>query len=121
MIWSRNLLITIQKLSCFRHCLRNYFEVLVGSEAHSSTSPKVSELELPWKVLESLFNTPRSSEHKPSTMNWRNMVKKMEALGQSSQVCTSRDEEPKPHADGILIAYINCLSLWVYCVFLFHL
>lgn len=79
---------------------RNYFEVLVGSEAHLSTSSKVSESELPQKVLEYLFNTPRSSEHKPSTMNWRNMVKKMEALGQSSQVCTSRDEEPKPHADG---------------------
>ncbi|KAL8115189.1 hypothetical protein AgCh_021863 [Apium graveolens] len=71
---------------------------LVGSEAPASVSAEVSESELPWKVLESLFNTPKSSKHKPDTMNWRNVVKKMEALGKSSQICTSVEDKERTHA-----------------------
>jgi DNA-nicking Smr family endonuclease len=64
---------------------RNYSQVLTGTMEHPSPpSPKVSVSELPQKVLESLFNTPpKSSQHEPNSMNWRNVVKKMESLGQS--------------------------------------
>ncbi|KAI8574013.1 hypothetical protein RHMOL_Rhmol01G0320900 [Rhododendron molle] len=61
---------------------RNYFEVLTCSQAHSLTGPRSSKSELPQKVLESLFNMPKSAEHEPNAMNWRDVVKKMESLGQ---------------------------------------
>ncbi|XP_013682721.2 SMR domain-containing protein At5g58720-like isoform X2 [Brassica napus] len=35
----------------------------------------------PQKVLESLFNIPRSPKHEPKAMNWRNVAKKMQSLG----------------------------------------
>lgn len=81
---------------------RNYFSALVGSKVPASVSAEVSESELPWKVLESLFNTPKSSEQKPDTMNWRNVVKKMEVLGKSAQICTSVDDKQRMrvHAKG---------------------
>lgn len=88
----------------FQICTRNYFSALVGSEAPTSVSAEVSESELPWKVLESLFNTPKSSEQKPDTMNWRNVVKKMEALGKSAQICTSVDDKERMHVHGIFIS-----------------
>lgn len=95
---------------CHCHvCTRNYFSALVGSEAPASVSAEVSESELPWKVLESLFNTPKSSEQKPDTMNWRNVVKKMEALGKSSQICTSVDDKERTHPHGIFIACVITL------------
>ncbi|KAK1394301.1 Smr domain-containing protein [Heracleum sosnowskyi] len=78
---------------------RNYFSALVGSEAPASVSAEISESELSWKVLESLFNTPKSSEQKPETMNWRNVVKKMEALGKSAQSTSVGDKE-RTHAKG---------------------
>ncbi|KAL0824217.1 hypothetical protein Bca101_047894 [Brassica carinata] len=40
-----------------------------------------SEPCLPQKVLESLFNIPRSPKHEPKAMNWRNVAKKMQSLG----------------------------------------
>ncbi|GFP80595.1 smr domain-containing protein ypl199c [Phtheirospermum japonicum] len=45
------------------------------------------DFELPQKVLESLFKmpTPKAAEHEPNTMNWRNIAKKMTALGQRSE------------------------------------
>lgn len=64
------------------YCFRNYFEVLTCSQAHSLTGPRSSKSELPQKVLESLFNMPKSAEHEPNAMNWRDVVKKMESLGQ---------------------------------------
>ncbi|KAL2347622.1 hypothetical protein Fmac_001622 [Flemingia macrophylla] len=33
------------------------------------------------KVLESLFNIPKSTEHDKDTMNWRNVVKQIQTLG----------------------------------------
>ncbi|KAL3616198.1 hypothetical protein CASFOL_039588 [Castilleja foliolosa] len=45
------------------------------------------DFELPQKVLESLFKmpTPKTAELEPNTMNWRNIAKKMTALGQRSE------------------------------------
>ncbi|XP_076916103.1 SMR domain-containing protein At5g58720-like [Bidens hawaiensis] len=60
---------------------RNYFDVLAGDEPHPSSVTKNTS-ELTQEVLESLFNTPKSSKHEPESMNWRNVVKKMESLGQ---------------------------------------
>ncbi|KAF2312564.1 hypothetical protein GH714_035083 [Hevea brasiliensis] len=73
---------------------RNYSEVLTGFEAPSS-SPRSNQSDLPQKVLESLFHTSRSSEHEPGTMNWRNVVKKMQLLGLGIDVCPSSDTVPQ--------------------------
>ncbi|KAK3019264.1 hypothetical protein RJ639_004213 [Escallonia herrerae] len=76
------------------HC-RTYFEALAGPEAPTPTSPKKSESELPWTVLETLFNVPKSSECEPDSMNWRNVVKKMESLGPRFEYCPSGSAEPQ--------------------------
>ncbi|KAK1412757.1 hypothetical protein QVD17_34254 [Tagetes erecta] len=60
---------------------RNYFEVLAGCGPDPPPVTK-NTFELTHEVLESLFNAPRSSKHEPGSMNWRNVVKKMESLGQ---------------------------------------
>ncbi|KEH34260.1 Smr (small MutS-related) domain protein [Medicago truncatula] len=60
---------------------RNYAEVLTSSKANSHISPGCTKLELPQKVLESLFNIPKSSEHDKGTTDWRNIAKKMQSLG----------------------------------------
>ncbi|KAL2597717.1 hypothetical protein AAZV13_11G180800 [Glycine max] len=44
-------------------------------------SPGCTKSEIPQKVLESLFNIPKSTEHDKNTMNWRNVVKKIQSLG----------------------------------------
>ncbi|KDP46496.1 hypothetical protein JCGZ_08468 [Jatropha curcas] len=69
---------------------RTYSQVLTSFEA-PSTSPS-DESELAQKVLESLFNISRSSEHEPGTMNWRNVVKKMQSLGHG--ICPPSDAVP---------------------------
>ncbi|XP_027190674.1 SMR domain-containing protein At5g58720 isoform X2 [Cicer arietinum] len=66
---------------------RNYAEVLTSSKANSHISPGCTKLELPQKVLESLFNIPKSSVRDKSTMNWRNIAKKMQSLGPGVDVC----------------------------------
>ncbi|KAK7333229.1 hypothetical protein VNO80_29994 [Phaseolus coccineus] len=67
---------------------RKYAEVLsnskvdfaISSECTKSDIPlKVSDI--PQKVLESLFNFPKSTEHDKDSMNWRNVVKKIQSLG----------------------------------------
>ncbi|KAL9276113.1 hypothetical protein ACSQ67_026342 [Phaseolus vulgaris] len=67
---------------------RKYAEVLsnskvdfaISSECTKSDIPlKVSDI--PQKVLESLFNFPKSTEHEKDSMNWRNVVKKIQSLG----------------------------------------
>ncbi|KAK2974612.1 hypothetical protein RJ640_025906 [Escallonia rubra] len=77
------------------NCFRTYFEALAGPEAQTPTSPKKSESELPWTVLETLFNVPKSSEREPDSMNWRNVVKKMESLGPRFESCPSGSAEPR--------------------------
>lgn len=56
-------------------------EVLNSSKADSAISPGCTKSEIPQKVLESLFNIPKSTEHDKNTMNWRNVVKKIQSLG----------------------------------------
>lgn len=74
---------------------RNYYQALTSFEAPSSTTPISNESNLPQKVLECLFNVPMSSEHEPSTMNWRNVVKKMQSLGPAVDVFPSIDALPQ--------------------------
>lgn len=74
---------------------RNYFDVLSGSGTHPSSSPRNAS-ELPQEVLESLFNTRKSSKHEPSRMNWRNVVKKIESFGQTLDY-PSEDTVKKQH------------------------
>ncbi|KAH7549890.1 hypothetical protein ACOSP7_025120 [Xanthoceras sorbifolium] len=59
---------------------RNYLKVLTSSEVPPPSSP-TGESDLPQKVLDSLFNISKSPEHEPNTMNWRNVVKKLQSLG----------------------------------------
>ncbi|XP_021909886.1 SMR domain-containing protein At5g58720 isoform X2 [Carica papaya] len=68
---------------------RDYLKVLTTSEAPSPTSPRSRESNLPLKVLESLFNLPRSTEREPDKMDWRNVAKKMQSLGPGFDVYTS--------------------------------
>lgn len=61
---------------------RNYFDVLANNcGSGPPPGPKTSS-ELTQDVLESLFYTRKSSKHEPGSMNWRNVVKKMESFGQ---------------------------------------
>lgn len=77
---------------------RNYFDVLAGFETQSPSSPSPKNTsELTQDVLESLFNTrKKSSKHDPDSMNWRNVVKKMQSLGQSYDY-SSEDTAKKQH------------------------
>ncbi|CAJ1960375.1 unnamed protein product [Sphenostylis stenocarpa] len=60
---------------------RKYAEVLSNSKADSAISSECAKSDIPQKVLESLFNFPKSTEHNTDTMNWRNVVKKIQSLG----------------------------------------
>ncbi|KVH94087.1 protein of unknown function DUF1771 [Cynara cardunculus var. scolymus] len=81
---------------------RNYFDVLANCGTQHPSVPKTPS-ELTQDVLESLFNTRKSSKHEPDSMNWRNVVKKMESLGQMFD-CPSDDTVEKQHA---ATAYAN--------------
>ncbi|XVF19866.1 hypothetical protein REPUB_Repub11eG0147900 [Reevesia pubescens] len=76
---------------------RNYSEDLASSEARRPSFPRSNVSDLPQEVLGSLFNIPKSSEQEPSTMNWRNVVKKMQSLGPGIDVCPSSVTEPQQY------------------------
>ncbi|TXG74392.1 hypothetical protein EZV62_002971 [Acer yangbiense] len=79
---------------------RNYMKVLTSSEVPPPISPS-DESDLPQKVLESLFNISKSPEHEPNTMNWRNVVKKLQSLGPQFDVPSSVTEsQQETCADG---------------------
>ncbi|CAI9778711.1 unnamed protein product [Fraxinus pennsylvanica] len=80
---------------------RNLSEVSTASESHCLKETGNSESELPLEVLKSLFNmpTPKNAEHEPNTMNWRNVVKKMESLGQRLEP-GGGEQEQSLHAKG---------------------
>ncbi|KAH0750681.1 hypothetical protein KY290_029913 [Solanum tuberosum] len=83
---------------------RNQLKVPAGNSEHSSSSTAGnSGPVLPQDILESLFNmpTPKSAEHEPTTMNWKNVVKKMTSLGQRFGSCPN-DIPPlqHTHAEG---------------------
>ncbi|KAK7301760.1 hypothetical protein RJT34_12634 [Clitoria ternatea] len=75
---------------------RNYAEVLSSSKANSDISPGYTKSDIPQKVLESLFNIPKSSEPGKDTMDWRNVVKKMQSLGPGFDKC-KHVAEPQHH------------------------
>ncbi|KAF8083810.1 hypothetical protein N665_0751s0026 [Sinapis alba] len=60
---------------------RDYSKALMSSADALETSQGSSEPCHPQKVLESLYNIPRSPKHEPKAMNWRNVAKKMQSLG----------------------------------------
>ncbi|KAL2344535.1 hypothetical protein Fmac_005820 [Flemingia macrophylla] len=60
---------------------RKYVEVVSSSKADYAGSPEFIKSDIPQKVLESLFNIPKSTEHDKDTMNWRNVVKQIQTLG----------------------------------------
>ncbi|KAL2332958.1 hypothetical protein Fmac_014171 [Flemingia macrophylla] len=60
---------------------RKYVEVVSSSKADYAGSPGFIKSDIPQKVLESLFNIPKSTEHDKDTMNWRNVVKQIQTLG----------------------------------------
>ncbi|XP_073057919.1 LOW QUALITY PROTEIN: SMR domain-containing protein At5g58720 [Primulina eburnea] len=68
------------------HC-RDLSKVTGSSESHVSTEMRYLKSEIPQQLLESLFNmpTPKTAEHEPRTMNWRNVVKKMTSLSQEGE------------------------------------
>ncbi|GAB4859951.1 hypothetical protein Ancab_011430 [Ancistrocladus abbreviatus] len=75
----------VQHDQVFDYGHRDYLGAFLASGSLNqrfSAGQRSEELELPQKVLESLFNIPEGSEREPSTMNWRNVVKKMESFAQ---------------------------------------
>lgn len=74
---------------------RSYAKVLASPEAVFPTNARSTESDLPQKVLESLFNISKSPEYEPKTMNWRNVVKKLQLLGPGFDVCPSSVTEPQ--------------------------
>lgn len=83
---------------------RNQLKVTAGNSEHSSSSTAGNYgTVLPQDILESLFNMPtrKSAEHEPSTMNWKNVVKKMTSLGQRFGSCPNDIPPPQhTHAGG---------------------
>ncbi|KAK8661186.1 hypothetical protein V6N13_052085 [Hibiscus sabdariffa] len=77
------------------YCNRNYANVLASSQVMPPSCQRSNMLDLSQEVLDSLFNIPKSSEHEPSTMSWRNVIKKMQSLGPALDVCSSTDAEPQ--------------------------
>uniref|UniRef100_A0A2P2K3G3 Uncharacterized protein LOC105131046 n=2 Tax=Rhizophora mucronata TaxID=61149 RepID=A0A2P2K3G3_RHIMU len=75
--------------SFWGHGYRSSSEALASTDTPFPTSLHCNESDLPQKLLESLFNFPKSSEHEPTTMNWKNVVKKMQPLWPSVNVCPS--------------------------------
>ncbi|KAL9260173.1 SMR domain-containing protein [Drosera capensis] len=64
---------------------RNYLEALLRSSSSSERHPASQtndDLELPEKVLRSLFNIPESSQRDPGSMNWKKVVKQVESFAQ---------------------------------------
>ncbi|XP_016445756.1 SMR domain-containing protein At5g58720-like isoform X2 [Nicotiana tabacum] len=86
------------------HPGRNQSKSLAGNFTHSSSSASGnSGPELPHEILESLFNmpTPKSAEHEPTTMNWKNVVKKMTSLGRRFESCPNDSPPPQhSHVEG---------------------
>lgn len=78
---------------------RNYSKALAGTDARP-TSAKSNASDLSQTVLESLFNIPKSSEYEPSTMNWRNVVKKLQSLGPQFDVCPSSNADQQQDVYG---------------------
>lgn len=93
-------LILHAQLSCFVH-FRSYAKALASPEADFPTSTRSTESNLPQKVLESLFNISKSPEYEPKTMNWKNVVKKLQLLGPGFDVCPSSVTEPQQDTYGI--------------------
>ncbi|CAN0854798.1 SMR domain-containing protein At5g58720 [Linum grandiflorum] len=72
---------TEQYESVWDYGYRNYAQVLTDSQAPPRTSPRTSKSEIPQEVLDSLYSITKSSTHEPHSMNWKNIVKKMQSLG----------------------------------------
>ncbi|GER28072.1 smr (Small MutS Related) domain-containing protein [Striga asiatica] len=81
---------------------RNLSNISESHENHNSTETGSMVSELPQKVLESLFNmpTPKTAEHEPTAMNWRNVVKKMTSLGQRIPPQDSEQQQQLINAKG---------------------
>ncbi|KAL0289941.1 UNVERIFIED_CONTAM: SMR domain-containing protein [Sesamum calycinum] len=79
----------------------NVSKTIKTGESNRLTETENLESELPQKVLESLFNmpTPKTAEHEPNTMNWRNVVKKMTSLGHRFEPGDNEQGHPI-HAKG---------------------
>ncbi|XP_074289927.1 SMR domain-containing protein At5g58720 [Silene latifolia] len=69
----------------FNYTGRNYADALLSSNSSRKLGAENARMdgdELPQQLLESLFSMPKSAEHEPSTMNWKNVVKQMETFAQ---------------------------------------
>lgn len=107
-------------------CFRNQLKVPAGNSEHSSSSTAGSSGPvLPQDILESLFNmpTPKSAEHEPTTMNWKNVVKKMTSLGQRFGSCPN-DIPPLQHTHGTVtisiysyLDFFRCKHCKWICIF----
>lgn len=84
-------------------------KVLTSSEGSPPISPS-GDSDLSQKVLDSLYNISESPEHEPSTMNWRNVVKKLQLLGPQFDL-QSNITEPQQETCGIHTLFMNLYFL----------
>ncbi|XP_054817927.1 SMR domain-containing protein At5g58720 [Prosopis cineraria] len=79
----------------------NYAEVLSSSKAQYDNGFGNVKSELPQKVLESLFDIHKSTEHDKDAMNWSNVVKKMQSLApQLNASCGVAKSQQHTYAKG---------------------
>lgn len=79
---------------------RNYAKALASADARP-TSASSNASNLSQKVLESLFNIPKSPEYEPSTMDWRNVAKKLQSLGPQFDVYPSSNADQQQDVYGM--------------------
>ncbi|KAJ4834696.1 hypothetical protein Tsubulata_003600 [Turnera subulata] len=95
---------------------RDYLQALTNLQSPSQHNSKKNESDLPQEVLESLFNIPKCSEHEPNTMNWRNVVKKVQSLGPRVDVLTSSDasavQDPRAKSNEYNLFRRSASELW---------
>ncbi|KAJ4977835.1 hypothetical protein NE237_008615 [Protea cynaroides] len=75
-------------------------EILQSARYDSRYDSEIKKSSLPQNVLESLFNMAKISEHDPSSMNWKNVVQKMDSLGQGLDFHSAGTADIQPKVEG---------------------
>lgn len=89
---------------------RNNFRVSASSEeSEDQNNQKSHESNIPQKVLESLFSIPESPVRKPGTMNWRNVVKKLESFRNGFNIQPPSTSESQKDIYGTGTPYLSCM------------
>ncbi|XP_077221905.1 smr (Small MutS Related) domain-containing protein isoform X2 [Tasmannia lanceolata] len=81
-------------LESARYDCRDNPKLLNACEEHSSSMSGMTKSDLQQRVLDSLFSIAQSSEHKPNSMDWKKVVKKIESFGKGLEFRSASVSEP---------------------------